>query len=76
MAGGHARNQTEVNCLLYAFAQADIACLLQQGFRVEVGGATTAEILRAAQQCLKRNGIERLRVELAGERKTEYVLQP
>jgi hypothetical protein len=67
-----ARNQREVDWLLYAFAQAGVACLVRPGFRVEVGGATTEQILKAAQECLTRNEIESVSVILNSGR--EYVL--
>ena len=67
-----ARNQREVDRLLRAFAQAELACLVRPGFRVEVGGATTEQILNAAQDCLTRNEIEAVLVTLKGG--GEYVL--
>jgi len=66
------RNQREVNCLLRAFAQAGIACLVRPGLRLEVGGATTEQILKAAHECLTRYEIESVSVTLKGGR--EYVL--
>jgi hypothetical protein len=66
-----ARNQQEVECLLSAFAQMGISCLVQPDFRVEVGGAHPPQILRAVQQCLTRNEIESVDVSLSTG---EYVL--
>jgi hypothetical protein len=67
-----ARNQQEVDCLLYAFARAGIACLQTGRFRVEVGGATTTQILKAVQECLTRDEIESVGVVLSSGR--EHVL--
>lgn len=60
-----ARNEAEVNCLLYAFARAGIACLVKPCFHVEVGGATTRDVLRAVQECLTRNEIASVGVTLS-----------
>ena len=70
-----ARNQAEVDCLLYAFAQAGLACLAKPGFDVQVGGATTTDILKAVQRCLTQKDLESVRVMLAGG-PNEYVLRP
>ena len=59
-----ARNQREVECLLAAFAEAGIACLIQPGFRVEAGGAQPAQILRAIRRCLTRNEMESVDVSI------------
>jgi hypothetical protein len=67
-----ARDQKEVDCLLYTFAQAGIACLQVGGFRVEVGGGTTAQILKAVQACLTRDEIESVGVVLRSGR--EHVM--
>ena len=69
-----AQNQAEVDCLLYAFGQAGIACLMQSDFGVEVGGATINDILNVVQECLTRNDIESVRVVFA-ERPTQYLLR-
>lgn len=67
-----AANRDEVNCLLYAFGRADIACLVQPGFCVEVGGAKAEEILRIAANCLNEQGIDSVGVVLRNG--TEHVL--
>jgi hypothetical protein len=67
-----ARTQKEVDCLLFAFAQAGVACLVKPGFCVEVGGATAAQILKAVQECLLRNDIASVGVTLSSGR--EHVL--
>jgi hypothetical protein len=67
-----AASRDEVDCLLYAFGRADIACLVQSGFRVEVGGAKPEEILRVAAKCLGEQGIDSIRVVLRNG--TEHVL--
>jgi hypothetical protein len=66
-----AHNQQEVECLLSAFAEAGIACLVQPGFRVEVGGARPAQILQAVHRCLTRNEMASVGVVLDTD---EYVL--
>jgi hypothetical protein len=67
-----AASQKEVDCLLHAFAQAGVACLAKTGFRIEVGGATTAQILRAVQECLTQKEIDSVGVILRTGR--EHVL--
>jgi hypothetical protein len=68
-----AGNQEEVDCLLHALAQAGVSCLLGQGFRVEVGGANTAQILRAVETCLTEQDIDSVGVVLRTGR--EHVLK-
>jgi hypothetical protein len=70
-----ARDQKEVDCLLYAFAQAGVACLQTGRFRVEAGGATTAQILRAVRECLTRNEIESVGVVLSSSGREHVLLR-
>ena len=64
-----ARNQDEVNCLLRALTQAGQALLVRDGFRVEVGGAHPAAILRAVQACLEEDRIDSVSIVLRDGRK-------
>ena len=63
-----ARNQEEVDCLLYALARAGAASITRRGFRIEVGGAPLGQILRAAQQCLNDHEIDSVSILLADGR--------
>ena len=67
-----ARNQEEVDCLLYAFGRAGVASIARDGFRIEVGGLPLAEILRAAQECLTEHEIDSVSAILSDGR--EHVL--
>ena len=67
-----AANQEEVECLLYAFGRAEIGCLVQPGFCVEVGGAKPEEILRITATCLNEQGIDSVGVVLRNG--TQHVL--
>lgn len=64
-----ARNQEEVDCLLYALTQAGQAVLVRPGFCIEVGGTRPALILGAIQACLDKDGIDSVSVVIGAGRK-------
>ena len=67
-----ARNQAEVDCLLAALGRAGHPSLVRLGFRIEVGGARPAEILRAVHECLTEYEIHSVQVAIRNGR--EHVL--
>jgi hypothetical protein len=64
-----ARNQEQVDCLLYALTQAGQAVLVRPGFCIEIGGARPAVILGAIQTCLNKDGIDSVSVVIGAGQK-------
>jgi hypothetical protein len=64
-----ARNQKEVDCLLYALRRAGAASITRAGFSIEAGGLALGKILRAAQECLTEYEIDSVTVILRDGRR-------